>query len=364
MGGRKRTDPSSSDGQDRQPILGFVGIHAGRRTDQPVSQNETLALLFESLGYRVRRTSAIKNQLFRTLHQLFAITFLWRDVDVVVIAVFSGKAFTMADFASLLSRRIGHKKVIMFMHGGNLPVYGPANRRRVERVFNRADRLLAPSEFIAKAFRPWGYDITVIPNVLNLTRYPYVERTQARPALLWMRTFHEHYDPLLAVEVLARVAEEHPDVTLDMGGSDHGLLAATEQRATALGVVDRITFGGYLDFEAKLAAFARNDLFLNTNVVDNMPVSVLEASACGLVPVATDVGGIPDLLTDGVNSLLVPARDVDAMSDAVLGLLADPARYAELSRNARLLAERSSWTAVRPLWRDEIQALCPDLSVP
>ena len=344
--------------------MGFVGIHAGRRLDQPVSQNETLALLFESLGYRVRRTSSVKNQFFRTLHQLFAVAFLWRDVDVVVIAVFSGRAFTIADFASLLSRRIGHKKMIMFMHGGNLPVYGPAHRRRVQRVFDRADRLLAPSEFIAKAFRPWGYDIHIIPNVLNITRYTYVERTEARPALLWMRTFHEHYDPILAVEVLARVAELHPDVTMDMGGSDYGLLAATEQRAAELGVSDRITFRGYLDFEAKLAAFDRNDIFLNTNVVDNMPVSVLEASASGLVSVATAVGGIPDLLTDGVDSLLVPAGDVDAMSEAVLGLLADPARYAELSRNARRLAERSSWSAVRPMWRDEIQAVCPTLSVP
>lgn len=364
MGREVVRDQPGIDAPSRQPVLGFVGVHAGRRTDRPVSQNETLALLFESLGYRVRRTSSLKRQLWRTLHQLTSLTFLWNDVDVVVIAVFSGTAFWIADFSSFLAKHIGHKKIILFMHGGNLPVFGPANRPRVQRVFDRADRLLAPSEFIAKAFRPWGYDIGVIPNVLNINRYEHRARSQARPALLWMRTFHEHYDPLLAVEVLARVAERYPDVTLTMGGADYGLLEATKDRAAELAVSDRIVFGGYLDADAKAAAFAANDIFLNTNVVDNMPVSVLEASACGLVPVATAVGGIPDLLTDGVDSCLVPQGDAEAMSEAVLGLLADPARYAALGLGARKLAERSSWPALRPLWSAEIQALCPGLSVP
>ena len=79
----------------------------------------------------------------------------------------------------------------------------------------------------------------------------YDRRTEARPALLWMRTFHEHYDPLLAVEVLARVCEVHPGATMTMGGADHGLLQATRDRAAELGVADRITFAGYLDPQAK-----------------------------------------------------------------------------------------------------------------
>ena len=348
---------------NRQPVLGFVGIHAGRRTDRPVSQNETLALLLESVGYKVRRTSAVRAPSLRTAHQVFSLL-RWRDVDVVVVAVFSGPSFWIADFTSWLARRLGRRKVVMFLHGGNLPVFGPAHRARVTRVFDRADLILAPSAFIADAFRPWGYDVRIIPNVLNIERYPYTERASARPALLWMRTFHEHYDPLLAVEVLAMVAEAHPDVTMTMGGADQGLLADTKQRADELGVRDRITFGGYLDAEAKAAAFVDNDLFLNTNVVDNMPVSVLEAAAAGLVPVATAVGGIPDLLTDGEDSVLVPARDARAMADAVCSLLADPQRYAALSLGARALAERSAWSSVRVLWANELRLLLPGLAVP
>lgn len=342
-----------------RPTLGFIGIHAGRRLDQPVSQNETLAPLFERSGYTARRASSYKWPPLRTLHQLWALC-SWRSVDALVIAVFSGRSFWIADFATLLGTRIGHRKVVLFMHGGNLPVFGPEHRKRVSRVFDRADLLLAPSDFLADVFRPWGYDVRTIPNVLALDRYRYEPRQAARPALMWMRTFHEHYDPLLAVEVLHLVSQRHPDVTMTMGGADHGLLQATKDRAEALGVADRITFAGYLDAAGKAEAFADHDIFLNTNQVDNMPVSVLEASACGLVPVATSVGGIPALLTDDLDSRLVPAGDAQAMADAVGDLLDDPVRYARLSVGARALAELSGWPAVERRWVAELELLLPN----
>lgn len=347
----------------RPPVLGFVGIHAGRRTDQPVSQNETLALLFEGRGYQVRRTSAVKRPIWRTLHQLYSLV-TWRDVDVVVVAVFSGPSFWIADFASFLSSRVRHRRIILFMHGGNLPVFGPSHERRVKRVFDRADLLLAPSSFIAEVFRNWGYDVRIIPNVLNIDRYRYAPRAVARPRLLWMRTFHEHYDPILAVEALALVRERHPDATLTMGGADHGLLDATRARVAELGLEDHVTFAGYLTPEAKVQAFADHDVFLNTNRVDNMPISVLEAAASGLVPVATAVGGIPAMLTDDRDAVLVPAGDPQALAVAITGLLEDPDRYARLSRGARALAETTAWPAVHDRWRAELDLLLPELALP
>lgn len=346
----------------RPPVLGFVGIHAGRRTDQVISQNETLAALFESVGLRVRRTSAVRRPSLRTAHQILCLL-RWRgEVDVVIVAVFSGPSFWIADFASLLSRWNG-SRTVLFLHGGSLGQFGPAHRRRLARTFDRADLILAPSGFLADEFRAWGYDVRCIPNVLAIERYEHRHRERARPRLLWMRTFHEHYHPEMAVEVLARVVETHPDAEMTMAGADRGLLEPVRALARTRGVGDRITFPGYMDFESKRRAFTDHDIFLNTNRVDNMPVSVLEAAASGLVPVATEVGGIPDLLTDGVDSLLVPDGDVTAMADAVLALLAEPERYAALGTEARALAELSSWPAVHRRWREELRRLLPTTEV-
>ncbi|WP_421121270.1 glycosyltransferase family 4 protein [Aquihabitans daechungensis] len=329
--------------------LGFIGIHAGRRKSQPVSQNETLANLFERDGYVVHRSSAVKRPALRTLHHLWSLI-AWRDVDVVVVAVFSGPSFLIAEYATLMAKVFHHPRVVLFLHGGKLAEWEESHPRRVRRAFRRADLIFAPSEFLAASFRERGYDVGIIPNVLALDRYTYTPRAAARPRLLWMRTFQDVYDPKTAVAVLARVAERHPDVTMTMGGADHGALAETQQLAADLGVADRIDFAGYLDAATKARAFADHDVYLNTNLADNMPVSLIEAAASGLVPVATAVGGIPALVEDGTDALLAPAGDVEALSAAVCRLLDDPAVFEPLSRGARALAERSGWASVRQGW--------------
>jgi L-malate glycosyltransferase len=341
----------------RRPVLGFVGIHAGGRTDQPVSQSETLAELFVGAGYDVRTTSSLKWPPLRTLDQIVSIL-RWRRVDVLVVSVFSGDSFWIAELATRLGRLTG-KRLVLFLHGGNLPVFGPQHRDWVERVLRRADLLVAPSAYLADTFRDWGLDVRIIANTLPIEQYEFVAREQARPALLWMRTFYDDYDPLMAVRVVERVAAVHPDVRVTMAGADQGLFAATVAEAGRRGVADRIDFPGYILPEAKATALAEHDIFLNTNVVDNMPVSVIEAAAAGLVPVATSVGGIPALLSDGHDSVLVAPHDDAAMADAVLALLDDPSRFAALSRRARALAEHSSWTAVQARWEQELSLLVP-----
>ena len=92
------------------------------------------------------------------------------------------------------------------------------------------------------------------------------------------------------------------------------------------------------------------DIFLNTTNVDNTPVSVIEAMACGLCIVSTNVGGIPYLLEDGVDALLVPPEDTQAMANAVKRILSDRQLAAALSANARKKAGAFSWEKVLPMW--------------
>jgi glycosyltransferase involved in cell wall biosynthesis len=94
----------------------------------------------------------------------------------------------------------------------------------------------------------------------------------------------------------------------------------------------------------------RGDLFLNTTNVDNTPVSVLEALACGLCVVSTAVGGIPYLLTDEHDALLVPPEDAPTMAQAVRRVLCQPELAATLSRHGRAKAETFAWPGVLSQW--------------
>jgi glycosyltransferase involved in cell wall biosynthesis len=135
-----------------------------------------------------------------------------------------------------------------------------------------------------------------------------------------------------------------------MAGQDKGFEGEVRRLAGELGVAPAVRFAGFLDRDAKAREGDAADIYINTNRIDNMPVAVVEACAMGLPVVATAVGGVPDLLTDGETGLLVPDDDAAAMTAAILRLLEDPALAERLSRNGRRLAERSSWPEVRRQW--------------
>jgi glycosyltransferase involved in cell wall biosynthesis len=84
--------------------------------------------------------------------------------------------------------------------------------------------------------------------------------------------------------------------------------------------------------------------------VDNTPVSVLEAMACGLCVISTNVGGIPYLLQDEHDALLVPSGDDGAMAKAVRRVLTEEGLADRLSCNARRKVEQFDWSYILPKW--------------
>jgi len=343
-----------------RPRLCFAGPLLGSNSGWVTSQGEIVAALLADEGYVVRQTSHIPARLPRLADMLRSLVAWRNDIDVVVHQVFSGSAFAVADLTSALGRRLGLRQVFA-LHGGSLPEFAAAHPGWTRRVLARAGRVVAPSGYlIAQVVRPlfphggpagapanWA---RVIPNILALDQYAYRHRAAVAPRLLWMRTFHEVYNPEMAIDVLADLRRTHPAATLSMAGQEKGLHAAVVAHAAAQGLAGAVEFPGFLDAAGKAREFAAHDIYLNTNRVDNMPVSILEAAAFGLPVVATNVGGIPHLLRDGETGLLVANEDAAAMANAVRRLLDEPALAARLSVNGRRLAESCGWDVVKEQW--------------
>jgi glycosyltransferase involved in cell wall biosynthesis len=154
----------------------------------------------------------------------------------------------------------------------------------------------------------------------------------------------------MAVRVMARLRTAMPEASLVMAGQDKGLQSTVEEMAERLELKNAIRFPGVLDMAGKAHEGDAADIFLITNRVDNMPVTAVEACAMGMPVVATAVGGIPDLLTDGDTGLLVPDDNDEAMARAIHRLVSEPGLADRLSANGRKLAERSSWERIRPMW--------------
>ena len=118
-----------------------------------------------------------------------------------------------------------------------------------------------------------------------------------------------------------------------------------------LGIGDRVRFTGWsADVHALMSLF---DVFVLSSVTEGVPNVVLEAMALGIPIVATDVGGVSDLVRDGDTGCLVPSEDQGAMTDAILRLLGDHKKSGAMSRRARILCnEKFSMDSVCGRIRD------------
>jgi glycosyltransferase involved in cell wall biosynthesis len=335
----------------KKPSLCFVGSMVGRNAGYITTQGEIMADLFAAEDYEVACVSSKLNRAARLAEIVAVLISGRRRFDLVVLDVFSGLSFIIADVVGLLCKLL-KIPLIMVLHGGSLPEFVQKHPRWTKRVFKCAASLVAPSAFLAEKIGVHGFKIKVVPNIIKLDSYPFRLRSSLSPRLIWMRSFHRIYNPQMALNVLAELRKDYPAATLTMAGADKGLEPELKKMAQEMNLGEAVSFPGFLNREQKVREFSAADIYLNTNRIDNMPVSVLEACACGLPVVATNVGGLPFLISDGENGLLVENENVNAMVQAVKMLLTDSAAAQKISRNAGLLAEKSSWTTLRGDWEE------------
>ena len=205
-------------------------------------------------------------------------------------------------------------------------------------ALRRASRVLVPSAYLRAIALGWGLDparTTVVANPApEVPVHP--TRDEARAALgiegfalgvAGRLTEQKALEDTLAA--LARV----PRVALLVLG-DGPERAALERRAAQLDVSDRVRFLGAGTRDDVIVLFRAVDAALLTSAWENLPHTLLEALAAGTPVIATAVGGIPEVVRDGENGLLVPPRDVAATASAIDRLVRDDVLRASLAASA------------------------------
>lgn len=123
------------------------------------------------------------------------------------------------------------------------------------------------------------------------------------------------------IRAMPLVLSKVPDARFVLAGD--GELAEAETLARELGVSDALVLPGWVDGEAKAQLISEASVFTLPSYFEGLPVCILEALAARVPVVATSVGGIPDVISDGQCGRLVAPGDVDALADAIVGLLLD-----------------------------------------
>ncbi|CAH8295179.1 glycosyltransferase involved in cell wall biosynthesis [Mariniflexile fucanivorans] len=310
---------------------------------------ETLGKKLSSEGYSVVTSSNKKNKVLRLFDMLMAILKYAKKVDYVLIDTYSTSNFYYAYLCSQLCRFL-KLKYIPILHGGNLPNRLKLSPKLCHSIFTNAYLNVAPSVYIQSEFKKYGYSNLIhIPNTINLQNYSFKERNFETIKLLWVRSFSEIYNPFLAVEILKSLLDEGIQASLCMVGPDNdGSLQKTKAYAKTLQV--EVIFTGKLSKPEWIALSKDFNIFINTTHFDNMPVSVIEAMALGLPVISTNVGGMPFLIDNDNDGILVKPNTATEFVSAIKTIRSNPKKMNQMTFNARKKAESYNWDVVKNLW--------------
>lgn len=332
----------------QHPVILLIGNHFRSKKSNLNIWHE-LPVRLQGIGWETIVTSKKRCRILRIADMVW--TIMSKRYHIAEVDVFSGPSFLWVEL-SVIILKILKKPIILTLHGGNLPVFANKHSKRVQRVLASADAVVAPSAYLQIRLSQFRKDIHIIPNPIDKGAYLFRHRTKPRGNLIWVRAFHEVYNPSLAPAILDRLRRNLPDIHLTMIGPDKGdgSLERMQQLASSLDVSSNITIIGGIPREEVPNWLSKGDIFMNTSNIDNLPVSVLEAMACGLCIVTTNVGGIPYLLEHGKEGLLVPPRNPQAFADAIQNIITDQSLASRLSSNAREKAESFDWSIILPQW--------------
>jgi glycosyltransferase involved in cell wall biosynthesis len=312
---------------------------------------EELSQKLSEAGWSVLTASHQPGALHRLWGMLSAVYRQRNRYAVAHVEVYHHRAFFWAE-ASCAALRCLHKPYVLTLHGGQLPQFAARWPRRTRSLLGSAAVVTVPSGYFERVMSPYCPDLRVLPNAIELRAHPFRLRAPARPLLVWLRAFRKIYNPVMALQSLRLLTREFPDIALTMIGADKGdgTRQRTERAATELDVAGRVTIQRAVPKSQVPGCLAQGDVYLNTTNGDNTPVTVLEAMACGLCVVSTDVGGMSYLIEHEQDGLLVPSNDPPAMAAAVRRILTDPSLARRLSANARAKVVQYDWRLILPQW--------------
>ncbi len=275
-----------------------------------------------------------------------------RDIDLVVTHDYKASFYT---FFSLRKQAV---RQIAYFHGvtsedRKVRIYNAIDRQ----VLKRLGQVIAVSERTGELLVGMGIsseNIAVVPNAIDdaslITENQFEVRAEDPARIIAAGRFSHEKGFDLLIQALKKVKESGSTFQVDL----YGLGPEEEklkQMLRDLSLGDTITFHGFVD--DLLPALRRADFLVMPSRSEGMPVTVLEAWSQRLGPIATSVGGVPEIVTDNVNGLLVPSEDVEALAGKIVWALANLQEMREYgSAGYQLVKERYTYSRQAELLRE------------
>lgn len=249
-----------------------------------------------------------------------------QDYDVYHVHIASGTS-TWRKRKYIKCLKGNASKVVVHIHGAGYHLfYGSCSERqkaKIRELFQSVGAVVVLS-------REW-LDFFVSNEICDLNKTFILHNAVEAPIgnevenssknVLFMGHLGERKSPDVLLRSAAIVVKRYPEAHFTFGGD--GDIETYKNLATELGVENNCTFAGWVTGSERENLFRSHSIYCLPSKNEGMPMSVLEAMSYGLATVSTPVGGVPQVITDGVNGCLVPVDDHESLAGQLMALMGD-----------------------------------------
>lgn len=304
--------------------------------------------------YRPASVASIRilREAFRLVPYVIDLLRKTREATVVHVMANSGLAWYLCAAPAIAIGKWYGKPVVVNYRGGLAAEFLRNSASRVRRAL-RGTRMVVPSAYLKSVFAQHGMECAIVPNVVDgAVFHPTASgsrRTHAFPHVVIARNLEHIYGIDLGLRCIAILRRRYPELKASVAGSGPELPALIALAAD-LQLTEHVRFTGSLEVPDMVALYQSADIVLNPVRVDNTPNSVLEALACGIPVVSTDVGGIPYLVQHERSALLAEPESAEALAAQATRILQDESLRMSLVARGLELTRECAWPSVRDRW--------------
>ena len=305
---------------------------------------------FEKLAYGDGIIENVRANFFcRFLIPSFSLSFLLKSIILARRCDLIHAHWAFSGLIALLGKRIHRKPIVLTLRGSdvNFNFAGTGNSKTFLRwVLQGCDHVATVSRDLSeKIVRDFAIaqKVTVVPNGVDLECFRPRDKSGTRrilglsdqvPVILYAGRITESKGVGYLAAAMPAVVKECEDVVFVLLGEGN-LRLKISKFGEEMGIRQHILFAGYRPHDELPMWLNAADLLVLPSLSEGRPNIILEAMACGIPIVATRVGGIPELIRDGENGILVPPNDVEALTKAILAVLKMDDRRETFGKRAR-----------------------------
>lgn len=259
--------------------------------------------------------------------------------------------------------KVGIRPLVVSVWGSDVMKFtsNAITRTISKRILARADHICATGKLLKRVaceiYAPSEKKITITPFGVQIPKSPPSWLDESPFRICFVKALLPVYGPDILLRAFARAIQSVPDMELSLAGQG-SMEVELKRLAGKLGIADRVTFVGLIPYDKVYPFIKRHHLMAMPSRMESFGVAVLEAGACARPVVASDIGGVPDLVVNNETGLLIPAEDVESLADAIVRLAQDRKLGQKIGLNGyHHVARNFSWESSLDRMSDLYQSL-------